>query len=139
MTSLAARGSPEMRSHKIIDDHVMEFGPGVSLVGNVVRVQENAVEYLDHVQDAHRDAGLLEQFARNPFLQRFGQLQRPAGYGPLAQQRLAAPADQQGPALLDNHTADTDHGMVRILTCHSLDFLQPVCRVTLHFTADGFD
>src|ERR1700722_14945702 len=93
---------------QIIDDDVMKSRPlflrrrarwSLRLTtGGTSFVLINAIENLDHLDDAHRKPSLLLQFAYDTLLKRFPQLQRSARDRPLPAQRLAAATYQQRPA-----------------------------------------
>src|SRR2546428_6962407 len=71
--------------------------------------QVNPVEHLDQIKYPNFDSRFFPQFPGDSFLQTLSEFQRAAGNGPFAEQRLAAAADQQRAAPIDNHTPDANH------------------------------
>src|SRR2546428_297064 len=65
--------------------------------------QVNPVEHLDQIKYPNFDSRFFPQFPGDSFLQTLSEFQRAAGNGPFAEQRLAAAADQQRAAPIDNN------------------------------------
>src|SRR6266566_4840462 len=97
---------------EIIHNHVVVFGalPLASVPGIGGK---NPLEDLDHLEHAHRQAGLFSKLARAALHKRFPQLERASRNRPLAAQRFAAAADQQRAAVLDHDAADADYRTLR--------------------------
>lgn len=89
--------------------------------------RENSLEHFDELDDAHFEAGLFGELPRDTLLERFSYLEEAAGDGPLAFERMTRPANQQGTPIVNYHTANTDHGVIRVFSsgCHGRFWLLP--------------
>src|SRR6266446_470139 len=121
--------------------HIRDVAPGAGLTGdtfaqivhnNVVKtwillsplsdgaiVSVNSIEYLNQFEHANPHARFFQKLASDSLLQRFAKLQRAARNGPLAAQRLAPAADQEGAATINDHAAYSDHRSFGVLSGRS--------------------
>jgi len=77
---------------------------------------EDALEHFNQFDYADPQASLFFQFAARALFECFAGFERAAGNRPMAFERFAAAADEQGASLLDDHAADSDHGALRIFS-----------------------
>src|SRR5580693_2912369 len=104
---------------EIVHDDIVKTRFFLQLNGDGSILCINSVKHFDEIEDANGDARFFEQFASDSLLQRLTEFQRAPGDGPLSAQRLAAAADQQRAALLDDHTTDTNHWPFGVLSWRS--------------------
>jgi hypothetical protein len=84
---------------KIVDQHVMVFGPSISV----------AHDTFEHLGDAFRlydQARFLENFAGYALLQRFAGFKDASGQGPKAFERLASALSQQDAIGFEDQRSD---------------------------------
>jgi hypothetical protein len=82
----------------------------------VARLAENPFEHLDEFHNADAQARFFFHLAASALFEGLSGFEGAAGDGPLAFERLAAAADEQGASALDDHAADADHGAFRIFS-----------------------
>ena len=99
---------------KIVRDNEMESRPGCHRVRSRAVWRENAIEDLDEIQDVNFEAGFFAEFTGHALLEGFPQFESSARNGPLAEQGLAAAANEESAPIFDDHTADTDDGTLGI-------------------------
>ena len=99
----------------------MEAGSFFLLPADGAVFQVNPVEYFNQLKDADFDPRFFQQFASDAFFQSLSDLERATGNGPLSEQWLAAAADQQRSALIDDHAANAYYRPFGIFSrrCHS--------------------
>src|SRR6266581_389940 len=91
---------------EIIRNDIVEARSFFLLPAGGAVFQVNPVEYFNQLKDADFDPRFFQQFASDPLFQSLSDLERATRNGPLSEQRLAAAADQQRPALIDDHAAN---------------------------------
>ena len=87
---------------EVIGDDVMVADAAVFVV--------NAVEELDEFDGLDVEAGFLADLAHDACDERLADFEHAAGEGPVAFEGLAAAADEQDAALVDDDGADADEG-----------------------------
>jgi hypothetical protein len=91
------------RQAQIVDEHEV-------VLHAAILVSEDPVEHLDDRPDTHHQAGLLEQFPRDPILEGLPHFQRAARNAPPVGEGLVLPLDQDQALAVDDDAADADDG-----------------------------
>ena len=94
---------PAHRQTEVVDQHEV-------VLHAAVLVAQDAIEDLDDGADPDDEAGLLDQFAGDALLERFADLEFPAGNAPPQRQRLVLALDEDHVVAVDDDAADADNG-----------------------------
>ena len=120
---------------QIVHNDEMKAKPRLSPGRQRASVRKYPIKNFNELKYAHLKASFFAQFASNALLEGFSELQCPAWNGPLATERLAAAADQQSTAMVNDHAANADDGTLGVFAGGSQFRKSALVRFTIQAAA----